>query len=225
MRSIPFFSILLCSVPLYSQTAVIYDFNFDVSPSIRQELPALDLMGQPKGHYNGSKWVPETTRETLDARYVSSMCQTLQAAVIDELKFDEVDIAYPQGLSMRVHPSRMDGFPKMNLKKASKQYNVDFFIYCSVVIKGRASGNLVVMNKQREASLKLNAEIAVTVYRPDGNIEETNSIEIKDLTAPFEEHHVAQLEDEFTRVMGVSFLSQSDIEQLFLFSLQKLMRE
>ena len=224
MRAITLLFAIALSNPIISQTAVIFDFNFDVAPSLRQQLPKYDLTGNIKGHYVGQNWVEDTTRETLNADYVESICETLQAALLDVYGFDTIAIAYPKGLSINVDPSRMDGFPKYSLKKASKRHDVDYFIECTVSLKGRSSGYMVVMNKQREASLKVNAEITVTALRPDGNIEETKSISINDLTTAFDETYVARTEDEYTRVMGAEFLSQSDIERIFLASLQALFR-
>jgi hypothetical protein len=40
----------------------------------------------------------------------------------------------------------------------------------------------------------------------------------------FDENRVVRLEDEFTRVLGAGYLSQSDMERLFLASLQSLLR-
>ena len=216
-------SILVCT-QMQSQSAVLFDFTFDVAPSLRQELPKYDGAGRAKGNYVRGEWVPETTRETLNSRYVESICLTLKTALTDVYGFDDVHIMYPGPMSMTVHPSRMDGFPKASLKKAVKRNPSDTYIQCEITLKGRSSGTLVVMNKQREASLKVNAEITLTAFRQDGTIENLQSIKMSDLIAAFDENRVVRLEDEFTRVFGAGYLSQSDMERIFLASLQNLLR-
>ena len=224
LRSVAVVITLVTSAQIQSQTAVLYDFTFDVAPSLRQELPKYDGAGRAKGNYVRGEWVPETTRETLNSRYVESICETLTAALIDVYGYEDVHIMYPGALSMTVHPSRMDGFPKASLKKAVKRNPSDNYIQCEIALKGRSSGTLVVMNKQREASLKVNAEITLTAFRQDGTIEDLKSIKINDLMSAFAENRVVSLEDEFTRVLGAGYLSQSDMERLFLASLQSLLR-
>jgi hypothetical protein len=209
---------------MQSQTAVLFDFTFDVAPGLRQELPKYDGAGRAKGNYVRGEWVPETTRETLNSRYVESICETLTAALIDVYGYEDVHIIYPGPMSMTVHPSRMDGFPKASLKKAVKRNPSDTYIQCEITLKGSSSGTLVVMNKQREASLKVNAEITLTAFRQDGTIENLQSIKMSDLIAAFDENRVVRLEDEFTRVFGAGYLSQSDMERIFLASLQNLLR-
>ena len=216
-------SILVCT-QIQSQTAALFDFTFDIAPALRQELPKYDGSGRAKGNYLRGEWVPETTRQTLNSRYVESICETLKTALLDVYGYDDVNIMYPGALSMTVHPSRMDGFPKASLKKAVKRNPSDISIQCDITLKGRASGTLVVMNKQREASLKVNAEITLTAFRQDGTIENLQSIKMSDLIAAFDENRVVRLEDEFTRVFCAGYLSQSDMERIFLASLQNLLR-
>ena len=95
-------SILVCT-QMQSQSAVLFDFTFDVAPSLRQELPKYDGAGRAKGNYVRGEWVPETTRETLNSRYVESICLTLKTALTDVYGFDDVHIMYPGPLSMTVH--------------------------------------------------------------------------------------------------------------------------
>ena len=206
-----------------AQSAAIYDFSFDVAPALRNELPKYDAAGRAKGEYVRGEWVPETVRETLSSRYVTSICETLQAALIETYGYEEVAILYPGNLSMTVHPSRMNGFPKWSLKKSMKKHAANHYVECQIQIKGRSSGTLIVMNKQREASLKFAINIQLTVYDTDGNIIDEKSIAISDFTREFKDSHVARLEDEFTRVLGIGHLSQSDMERLFLSSLQQLL--
>ncbi len=208
---------------LNAQSAAIYAFSFDVAPTLLKELPKYDAAGRAKGEYVRGEWVPETVRETLSSRYVTSICETLQAALIDVYGYEEVAILYPSNLSMTIHPSRMNGFPKWSLKKSMKKHASNHYVECKIEFKGRSSGTLIVMNKQREASLKFAINIQLTVYDTDENIIDEKSIAITDFTREFTDIHVARLEDEFTRVLGIGHLSQSDMERLFLSSLQQLL--
>ena len=80
------------------------------------------------------------------------------------------------------------------------------------------------MNKQREPSLKVNAEITLTAYRQDGTFDNLQSFKMSDLIAAFVENRVVRLKGEFTRVAGAGYLSQSVMERMFLASLQNLLR-
>jgi hypothetical protein len=67
------------------------------------------------------------------------------------------------------------------LKEAVKRNPSKIYIQCETALKGRSSGTLVVMNKQRAVSLKVNAEITLTALRHDGTIEDLKSVKISDL--------------------------------------------
>lgn len=209
---------------IQAQDAVISSFRFDVNGSLRADIPKYDRNGTAQGKFVNGQWQAETSKEIMRSTLVHQICETLQAAVTEVYSYESVEIAYPGALAVTVHPSRMNGFPGFSLKKAKKKNPANNYIECEFKINGRSSGSLVVMGKQREPSVKISAEISLSIFDKNGIILDAKNLVIQDFTDEFDGNFVASIEKEFTRIQGVSHLSPSQMEQIFLGSLQRLLR-
>ncbi|MEQ3796449.1 hypothetical protein AAFP94_14770 [Flavobacteriaceae bacterium MJ-SS4] len=220
------FSIVICFTitNAWSQSAVLYNFDFRVPDAYRHEIQEYDQKGKKKykKDYYG-KMVLDKYLEPISVEEVHSICESAAEMFKRKYGYTDVKMMYPTGSGSTT--GKVSNFPNKGFKKAVKKNTVDAYITMEFRIENRVFApqtSLYYEEKGMERTMFMNITLSYTIFNAQENIIDQKEISLKDeLDQLFSENYNSEIVEKGYKLRKL-YLTKEELFSIYELAEQKI---
>ena len=220
------FSIGVCFAmgTAWSQTAVLYNFDFRVPDAYRHEIQEYDQNGKKKyiKDYYG-KTVLDKYLEPVSVEEVRTICESAAEMLKRKYGYTEVNMMYPTGGGSQ--SGKLSNFPNKGLKRAVKKNTVDAYLTMEFKIENRTFApqtSLYYEEKGTERTMFMNITFSYTIFNAQKGIIDQKEISLKDeLDQLFSENYNSEIVDKGYKLRKL-YLTKEELIAIYKLAEKKL---
>lgn len=208
----------------WSQTAVLYNFDFRVPDAYRHEIQEYDQNGKKKykkDHYG--KMVLDKYLEPVSVEEVHSICESAAEMLKRKFGYTEVNMMYPtMGGS---ESGKLSDFPNKGFKRAVKKNNVDAYITMEFKIENRVFApqtSLYYEENGTERTMFMNITFSYSIFNAQEGVIDQKEISLKDeLDQLFSENYNSEIVDKGYKLRKL-YLTKEELISIYKLAEKKL---
>ena len=217
--------LILLSVNVQAQKAVLYNYDFRVPDSFRHEIQEYDQNGQKKYKKDDfGKTVLVKYLEPVSQEEVEAICQSAVEILKRKYGYSEVTMMYPtMGYS---ESDKVSGFPNKGFKNAVKKNAVDAYITLEFKMQNKALAKNTSLyweeaGKERTISIG-DVTLSYTIYNAQEGIISQKEVNLRDELQPlFSDNYNTEIVDDGFKIRKL-YLTKEEILAIYKLAEKKL---
>jgi len=208
----------------WSQTAVLYNFDFRVPDVYRHEIQNYDQNGNKKyikDHYG--KTVLDKYLEPVSVEEVRAICESAAAMLKRKYGYTPVNMMYPTGGGSQ--SNKLSDFPNKSFKRAVKKNTVDAYVTMVFYIENRSFApqtSLYYEEKGTERTMFMDITFSYTIFNVQEGVIDQKEISLNDeLDELFSENYNSEIVEKGYKLRKL-YLTKEELISIYKLAEKKI---